>query len=162
MISNENRDYYAGALMVLVGVGAAVIGSRYQLGTLTKMGPGFVPTALGVLLAIMGLAIAYVNWLAQRSGEEIVGISGHGIAGASDKPDWWGWGCIIGGVLAFLLCAEYAGLLPATFFCVFIAARGDRTATWASSFLLASGITVFGIFLFSWVLHVQIPIIRGL
>ena len=162
MISNENRDYYAGGLMVLIGIGAAVVGTRYQLGTLTKMGPGFVPTALGVLLAIIGFAIAFVNWRAQQSGEVAEGVSGHGIAGSSDKPDWWGWGCIIGGVLLFILNAEYTGLLPATFLCVLVSARGDRTASWKSSFLLATGITLFGIFLFSWVLHVQIPIIRGL
>ena len=37
------RDYYAGGLMVLLGVGAAVTGSGYKFGTLARMGPGFMP-----------------------------------------------------------------------------------------------------------------------
>jgi hypothetical protein len=70
-------------------------------------------------------------------------------------------GCIVSGILLFILLAQYAGLLPAIFFCVLVSARGDRTATWRSSFVLAAGVTAFGIFLFSWLLGVQIPIIRG-
>ena len=45
------RDYYAGALMLVLGVGAAVIGSGYKVGTLARMGPGFMPVILGVTLA---------------------------------------------------------------------------------------------------------------
>jgi hypothetical protein len=71
------------------------------------------------------------------------------------------WGCIIAGVAAFVALSEYAGLAPAIFFCVFISARGDRTATWLSSFLLASGVTAFGLALFWWLLQVQIPVFRS-
>ena len=52
------RDYYAGALMVLLGVGAAVTGSGYKFGTLARMGPGFMPVVLGVVLAFIGILIA--------------------------------------------------------------------------------------------------------
>ncbi len=52
------RDYYSGALMVLLGVGAAVTGSGYKVGSLAKMGPGFMPVVLGVVLAFLGILIA--------------------------------------------------------------------------------------------------------
>jgi hypothetical protein len=161
MISNERRDYYAGALLIAIGAGAAIIGARYQIGALTRMGPGFVPTALGVMLAFIGALLIFLNWRAIRNGEIVQGLSQHGITAANDTPDWWGWTCIISAVLAFVLLSEYAGLAPAIFFCVFIAARGDRTATWLSSFILAAGMTAFGLALFSGLLKVQIPIIRG-
>ena len=48
------RDYYAGGLMLLLGVGAAVIGTGYKFGTLARMGPGFMPVMLGVVLAFIG------------------------------------------------------------------------------------------------------------
>ena len=47
------RDYYAGGLMLVLGVGAAVIGSGYKFGTLARMGPGFMPVVLGCVLALM-------------------------------------------------------------------------------------------------------------
>jgi hypothetical protein len=161
MISDVNRDYYAGALVGAIGLGAAILGARYQIGTLTNMGPGFMPTALGILLAILGVAIAVLNARRQASGEKAMRVESHGIAAPDSTPDWWGWGCIISGVVLFILLANYAGLLPATFFAVFVSARGDRTASWQSSLLLAAAVTVFGIILFSWLLQVQMPIIRG-
>ena len=39
-----NKDYYGGALMILIGLAAVYQGTRYQLGTLARMGPGFFPT----------------------------------------------------------------------------------------------------------------------
>ena len=141
MISEGRRDYYAGALVVLIGSSAAFIGAKYQIGTLTKMGPGFFPTCLGVLLVIMGIMIA----IAARAG----GGGGHSALDAlhsvNSNPDWRGWGCIIGSVASFIVLAEYAGLAPATFFCVFVAACGNVKA----SALLAGGITIFAIVLFS-------------
>jgi len=41
-------DYYAGGLMILLGVGAAVTGAGYRFGSLARMGPGFMPVVLGV------------------------------------------------------------------------------------------------------------------
>src|SRR5436853_136700 len=140
--------------MIVMGLSAAYIGSTYNLGTLTKMGPGFFPACLGVLMAFMGVLIALAN--ARAAGAPMAVDPHHGIAAV---PDWRGWACICGAVIGFIVLAEYAGLLPATFFCVFIAALGDRSATLKASALLAAGITAFGLVLFSYVLRVQIPVI---
>lgn len=148
MAFSHRRDYYAGALMVLVGSGAALVGSQYQLGSLTRMGPGFFPTALGILLALLGIVIAGTAAYAPASAAEAPPL----------RPDWRGWFCITGGALLFIGLATYAGLVPATFACVFVAALGDRTNSWKEAALLAAGMTIFGTLLFSFVLHVQIPI----
>lgn len=45
--------------MLLIGLGVALKGwSSYRLGTLMHTGPGFLPTALGAILALIGIAIA--------------------------------------------------------------------------------------------------------
>jgi hypothetical protein len=44
------KDFWAGVLFVLTGVAAIVIGSRYNLGTAARMGPGYFPRILGMLL----------------------------------------------------------------------------------------------------------------
>ena len=158
MISESRRDYYAGGLMILIGGGAAVIGSTYKVGSLTQMGPGFFPVCLGVMITFMGVLIALAASVGAKAGADI--MDAHHALPA--HPDWRGWGCIIGSVAAFILLAEYAGLAPATFFCVFIGACGDNDSNVKSSALLAGGVTVFAIALFSFVLQVQIPIVRGL
>lgn len=157
MISDKRRDLYAGGLVILIGLGAAVVAFRYQIGTLTKMGPGFFPFSLGILLAFLGVMIAAASF---ANADKPVAVDPH--HSLQSEPDWRGWGCIIGSVLVFIFCAEYVGLLAATFLCVFVACWGDKTAKLRDSLLLSSGITVFGILLFSYVLRVQIPIIRGM
>jgi hypothetical protein len=158
MISDQRRDYYAGGLVFLIGVGAATIATRYQIGSLTKMGPGFFPFSLGIFLAFLGVMIALTNYLSAATVPAAPDLH-HSM---QSSPDWRGWGCIIGSVLTFIFLAEFAGLLPAIFLCVFVACWGDRTARLLDSALLSGGITIFGILLFSYVLRVQIPIIRGL
>ena len=88
MISEGRRDYYAGGLMILIGGGAAVIGTSYKVGTLTQMGPGFFPVCLGVMMAIMGVLIALAARAGAKAGADIMDAH-HGLA---SHPDWRGWG----------------------------------------------------------------------
>lgn len=44
--------------MILFGLVSAVLGPTYRIGTLMHMGPGFMPTALGVVLVLLGVIIA--------------------------------------------------------------------------------------------------------
>jgi putative Ca2+/H+ antiporter (TMEM165/GDT1 family) len=163
MISEKRRDYYAGALVFLVGVGASTIAWRYQIGTLTRMGPGFFPFALGILLAFMGVLVAIANFMTHSKNADASGQPVHDAMHATQtSPDWRGWGFIVASVLAFILLADSAGLIAATFATVFIACWGDRSATLKGSALLAAGVTVFAVVLFYYILRVQIPIIRGM
>lgn len=154
MISEKRRDHYAGALIALIGAGAAVIGSRYGIGTLTRMGSGYFPTALGIGMVVMGVLIAAAG------GKAAPDLDPH--HAPNSAPDWRGWGCIIAAVLLFIVLAAYAGLLPATFVCVFVAASGDRQASWKQSLALACGITAFGVLVFSYALQVQIPLLGAM
>ena len=52
-------------------------------------------------------------------------------------------------------------MIPAVFACVFVCALGDNTATYKSSFILAAGVTVFGVMLFHYLLSIPFPLLRG-
>ena len=56
--SKFKKDYYGGALLIVVGLAAVYAGVGYRVGELAHMGPGFFPVALGALLALTGLLIA--------------------------------------------------------------------------------------------------------
>ena len=51
------RDLWGGALMLAFGIVAIVEGERHTVGSLTQMGSGYFPIALGVLLSVLGLVI---------------------------------------------------------------------------------------------------------
>jgi hypothetical protein len=146
------RDYYAGALMLLLGVGAAATGSGYKFGTLARMGPGFMPVVLGVVLAFLGILIAGT---ALASSEPDDGKF------LPDNPQWFGWLCIVGGPILFIILGQFGGMIPAVFACVFVCALGDKTATLKSSLVLATGVTVFGVLLFHYLLSIPFPLLRG-
>jgi putative tricarboxylic transport membrane protein len=151
----RKRDFYAGGLMILFGLLMALKGPSYRLGTLMHMGPGFMPTALGIILICLGVIIAgSAVGLAEGEDEDIL----------PEHPQWWGWACILAGPICFIIFGSYGGLIPGTFACVFVAALGDRTATVKSAFLLAAFITAFGVGLFSYILQVPMPVLewRGL
>jgi hypothetical protein len=144
----RNRDYYAGALVALIGAGAIYEGWQYGIGGLTTMGSGFFPVMLGAGLVLLGGMMAAVRTPAP---------DGH----AAAAPDWRGAGAIAAAVALFIALANTAGLAPATFACVFAGALGTRGTTMLEALALAAGVTVFGVLLFSFGLKVQFPILRG-
>jgi len=143
-----DKDYYGGALMILIGLAAVYAGSRYELGTLARMGPGFFPTAVGAILAAVGLAIA-------------LGASPDAAeAGAHPAFDRRAWSGIIGGTVAFIVLGEYGGLVPATFAIVFISALGDRNNTPKQAFWLSAGMVAMAVIVFWWALQMQFELFR--
>jgi putative Ca2+/H+ antiporter (TMEM165/GDT1 family) len=146
----RKRDFYAGGLMVLFGLVAALKGPSYRTGTLMHMGPGFMPTALGIILIFLGILIA---------GSAIGVPAGEDEGILPEHPQWVGWACILAGPLMFIICGRF-GLIPATFACVFVSALGDRTATWKSALVLAAVVTVFGVAVFSYLLQIPMPLVK--
>lgn len=73
-------------------------------------------------------------------------------------PDARGSIAILVGLVAFIVLGEYAGLLPATFTLVFIAALGDRENSVIESVILAACMCVIAIVVFSWALQMQFPL----
>jgi hypothetical protein len=56
LIKSE-QDFYAGLMFAAVGVAFAVGATNYNLGTGARMGPGYFPLGLGVILAVLGFII---------------------------------------------------------------------------------------------------------
>jgi len=148
------KDYYGGTLMTLVGLAAVAAGMQYHTGSLSHMGPGFFPVAVGALLAFVGVLIAVS---ARNDPPEGAQPAGHG-HGHHAAPDLRGTVCIVLGTLAFLLFGKYGGMIPATFAIVFIAALGDRSNSIKQAFLLSVAMCVIAAVVFSWALQLQLPL----
>jgi len=100
MWTKDYRDIIGGGLLILLGVATLIyclVGLR--LGTFARMGPGFFPAALGVILVGLGLGILVPAL--SRGGEPI-------------KPDFRTLFFLTAGVLAFAALIRPFGLIPAT------------------------------------------------
>src|SRR6202040_2082227 len=144
------RDYYAGGLMLVIGVGAAVIGTGYKFGSLARMGPGFMPVVLGIVLAFLGLLIAGTALGSSEPDDKKF---------LPDHPQWFGWLGIISGPILFIVLGQFGGMIPAVFACVFVCALGDKTATYKSAAILAAAVSVFGVLLFHYLLSIPFPLL---
>ena len=150
------KDHVGGALLVASGLAVVVAGAGYGMGTLRQMGSGFFPVVLGVLLALVGVALLATAGRASGGLPTEAPTETSHLAGP--VVQWRGWGCIVGGVLAFVVLGGHGGLVPASFAAVFIAALGDRKNTWRSAAALAALMTLLGVVVFHYGLHMLLPL----
>ncbi len=147
----RKRDFWAGVLMIAFGLVMSLKGPTYSVGTLMHMGPGFLPTALGVILIGLGIAIS-------MQAVTVPGTEDEDLLPA--EPQWFAWACILLSPVAFIIFGSLGGLAPATFMCVFVASLGDKKATWVGCLGLSALICVFGVLLFHFVLQIPMPVLK--
>jgi len=135
----------AGGLFILFGVSAVVLAWGYPAGDLRRMGPGWVPAALGWTLIVLGSAIA------------LTGLRKH-IAQALPESDPRPLVCLLLGVAAFALLLERAGLIVAIFACVGLARLAGRPYRPLETLALAAFLAALGVTIFVWGLGLPIPL----
>jgi hypothetical protein len=155
-MDKSTKDRIGGALLVAAGLAVVAAGASYGMGSLRQMGSGFFPAVLGALMALIGAALLAGSRRApagMASGPlpEMAHLAGPVV-------QWRGWLCIVGGVAAFVVLGEHGGLVPASFVSVFVAAMGDRGNSWRAAAALAALMTVLGVVVFHFGLHLLLPL----
>ena len=56
MIKNR-QDFWSGAMFIGIGAGFAIQATTYNMGSAARMGPGYFPFWLGVVLALIGASV---------------------------------------------------------------------------------------------------------
>lgn len=143
------RNYAAGCVMAVTGVAVAIEAYGYGMGTADRIGPGFYPTCLGIMLAFVGILIG----LFPDKDDDHEGDGG-------GRAGWRGKVCIVLGVLLFIVLGELFGLGPATFACVFVSALGHRETTWLAAGASALAATFIAALVFSLLLKFQLPLLH--
>lgn len=150
------KDYYGGALLMIVGIAAAYAAVSYRIGSLSAMGPGYFPFALGILTAIIGALIAITAIGDKDNGKQQAANVGHG----HGMPDLRGTVCIVLATVAFYFIGDWFGLLPATFAITFLSAIGDRDNTWKEALILSIVMMLVAWIVFYWALKLQMPLYK--
>jgi hypothetical protein len=68
----SQKDFYSGLMFMGVGMAFAVGATTYNVGNGARMGPGYFPLLLGIVLALLGALITFkAVTIASETGDEI-------------------------------------------------------------------------------------------
>ena len=107
-----SKDFLSGLMFSGFGLIALYFGQKLALGTPVRMGPGYVPRMLALIMMSLGAVICVVALVA---GGEMV-----------EKPKWKPITLVTIGIVCFALLFERAGLLPALVVLILIASLGGE------------------------------------
>jgi hypothetical protein len=140
-----NANFAGGLAICLLGVATAIIAWRYGIGTPARMGPGFLPFVLGLLLLFFGLAIAVLHGRSVAEFVEPIRL----------RPVI----CILGATISFAILVRWAGLIIASSAVVLIASAAEPSFRLGRSILLAAVLAAMMSILFVYLLGVPIPLV---
>lgn len=110
---HQNADVLAGLLFLTIGGIAMYVGKDFPLGTAVRMGPGYFPRVLSLILIAFGVFVL------------LRGLR----KGGPDVPGRWGWRPLFFvtlSIIAFGYLMPIAGMVPALVVMFFIAAFGGH------------------------------------
>jgi hypothetical protein len=138
------KDFFAGLLFIAFGVAAIAIGSNYNLGTAARMGPGYFPRILGLLLIVLGLALAL----------RALRLSGPPIPAFKWRPLL----IVLGSVAAFGLIVNYAGVVLSTMFLIVVSSAASHEFRFRESLIAGAALAALAVGVFVIGLKLQLPI----
>ena len=143
--SRAYKDIVGGVASLVIAALFIVPSFKYGLGTPQRMGPGFFPFVLGIILAIIGLAI---------------------LVPALKRPEvrppifWRPATAIFAGIAAFALIVEPFGLVPAVWATIVLTSLGDKNFKPKRVAILALAVSAAACLIFIYGLAVPIPMFK--
>ena len=100
MLIKSQKDFFSGLMFTVVGGAFAFGATNYNIGSGGRMGPGYFPLLLGVILAILGAIIMFKALVVESA------------TGDGDRIGKWAWKPLVLIILANLLFGVMIGGLP--------------------------------------------------
>ena len=139
------KDVVAGGVFVALGLAFSVGALAYNIGTPLRMGPGYFPLALGILLLGLGIAIVVKGVLAGEEGD----LGGF---------EWRAVALITAGLIFFGLTVRGLGVVLALFGAVLLGALARSRTTPVQAVAIALGLTVLSVVIFIILLQLRLPL----
>ncbi|MES2949818.1 MAG: tripartite tricarboxylate transporter TctB family protein [Pseudomonadota bacterium] len=151
----SQKDFFSGLMFMGVGVAFAWGASSYPIGNGAKMGPGYFPLVLGILLAFLGGIITFKALVVET-------VDG-------DKLGSFAWRPLIFIILANLVFGAMIGGLPSIglppmglivgiYALTFIACLAGDGFKFMEALVLATILAIFSYFAFIKLLNLQFPV----
>jgi hypothetical protein len=137
------QDLGAGAVFVLIGVAGLYFGRELAFGTAARMGPGYFPTLLSILILAIGIIVAIRGLTTE--GPPIEPVQLRPIA------------MIIAAILIFGVLIDVVGLVLTALLLTVFAAYARREVKLTETILLGAGLAAFTVAVFVYLLGQPLP-----
>jgi Tripartite tricarboxylate transporter TctB family len=141
----SSQDFWTGCAFMAFGAATAVLSQAHPLGSTARMGPGYFPTMLGLLLAAIGLAIV---------AKSLVTADG----GNVERVHIWLLGRVLLAVAAFALLLSPLGLVVTAMIVVMVAAWAGHEFRFGEALVAALVLALSSYLLFIWGLNQPMPV----
>ncbi|GGM12545.1 membrane protein [Pseudooceanicola nanhaiensis] len=142
-LKSRREDVIAGLVTIGVGIFILTEAFDYRLGTLTRMGPGYFPMLLGVIMCLLGCILVLFSEPDAPQGA------------TADRTVKRGVILVTVAFLAFALLIERVGMVPSVTVAVFLSALSNRSTSWLTAAILAVGTAAACWLIFSLLLGLQ-------
>ena len=143
----NQRDFGAGIMYMVIGLFFTIVATQYPMGTAAKMGPGYFPFWLGILMTLIGLLVLVKSMGAKAAIESI------------PKFNWKIIAQITGSVVLYALLLPRMGFLVAVVVLVLVSAGASKEFTWKGSLINAAFLVTFTYSVFVVGLKLQFPLL---
>jgi hypothetical protein len=139
------KDFFSGILFMGFGMAALMISRSYVVGTASRMGPGYFPRAIGILLIVLGAWLSVLSFRSSREAPKVV----------------WRWrplAIVLFSVCLFPWLTDYLGLIATSLLLVFVSSTASPEFRWKEA--LTSGVIlgVAATAIFVYGLTIPLPI----
>ena len=151
----SQKDFFSGLMFMGVGAAFAWGATTYKVGEGARMGPGYFPLMLGVLMVILGIAVTFKSLVVETVG--------------GDKIGKWAWkplvfiiaanlifGVLLGGLPSIKL--PPMGLIAGIYALTFIASMAETGWKVKNTFVLATVLAAGSYVAFVMVLKLQFAV----
>ena len=151
----SQKDFFSGLMFMVAGVAFAWGATGYTIGTGARMGPGYFPLALGILLAVLGGIITFKALVVET-------VDGDKIGKLAWKPLFFiiaanlVFGVMVGGLPSIHLPAM--GLIAGIYALTFIASLAGDAFNAKETAVLATVLAAMSYVAFILLLKLQFPV----
>ena len=151
----SQKDFFSGLLFIAIGIAFAWGATTYNVGEGARMGPGYFPLMLGIVLALIGAVVLFTSLVVETEGGDRIGK--------------WAWrplffiiaanlafGVLLGGLPSIALPAM--GMIAAIFALTIISSMADGHFHTRDILILASVLAIGSYLAFIVLLKLQIPV----
>ena len=149
----NNRDFWAGAMLIATGAVAIVMARDYTFGTALRMGPGYFPSVLGGLLILAGLYLVAISLKLREKMSGNWSIRALIVLPLSTV--------LFGVLLDGTRFTPALGFIPALIVLIFGSALASKEFKFVEVLLLSVVLTAFCVALFIWGLGLPYPLLVG-
>lgn len=143
----RNKDFWAGMMLLGIGVAALFFAQDYRFSSSQSIDPSFFPKVLGMILILFGICVVVMGL---RKSEKIEGK--------------WSPRALILLPLSLVLFGvlmQHGGLIPALMVLIFGSAAAGKEFKIVETLLVTVLLTAFSAALFVWGLDLPYPLIKG-